>query len=97
MASKSFHLPKSKCEKVVQSKSAFHPASFRWIKRGSNFLMIGCPKKLDRSGKLMATKFVSGAKKGCRVASTGAQAGTRVHAIVTAAKGGRCKVGSRRA
>ena len=89
----SFHLPKSKCEKVVAPKGKFHKASFRWVERGANFLMVGCPKMLDRGGKLVKTKWVAGAAKGCRVASTGAKAGTRVHAIVRASRGGKCKTG----
>jgi len=72
-----FHLPKSKCEKKVAPKSAFAPKSFRWVKSGKGFVMVGCPKG----------EWSSRAKR-CKV-------GLRAHAVVTASKGGRCKVGSR--
>lgn len=94
-----FSLPKQKCEKIVKPTSAFHKASFRWVKRGSVFLLIGCPKTLDRGGRRIATKWSKNAPAGtqCRVRSSGAPAGTRVHAIVKRASGGRCGRGSHRA
>jgi hypothetical protein len=39
-----FQLPKSKCEKKVAPKSGFAKASFRWVKSGRGFVMVGCPK-----------------------------------------------------
>lgn len=39
-----FKLPKSKCERILAPKSGFAPRSFRWIKTGKAFLLIGCPK-----------------------------------------------------
>lgn len=32
------------CRKVKAPKGQFAPGSFRWIHRGSNWLLIGCPK-----------------------------------------------------
>jgi hypothetical protein len=39
-----FRLPKSKCEKKVAPTKAFDPKSFRWVKSGKGFVMVGCPK-----------------------------------------------------
>ncbi len=38
-----FKLPKSKCERILEPKGSFAPRSFRWIKSGRAFLLIGCP------------------------------------------------------
>jgi hypothetical protein len=91
-----FHLPKSKCERVVAPKSDFSKEfGFRYIKRGSTIVMIGCPKgkskaqargcKVTRAGKR-----ICGRKLICAV-------GTKAHAIITPAKKGvRCPTGGRR-
>ena len=39
-----FKLPKSKCVKRYRKKSEFAKGSFRYIKRGSLYLLVGCPK-----------------------------------------------------
>lgn len=33
------------CEKTLNRIGVFDKRSFRWIKRGSNWLLIGCPKR----------------------------------------------------
>lgn len=89
-----FRLPKSKCERVVVPKSAFSKDfGFRWVKSGSTFVLVGCPK-----GK---TKTQA---KGCKTTRTGKRicgrqvvctVGTKAHVIVTAAKKGkRCPTGA---
>lgn len=93
-------LPKSKCERIEKPTKAFHKESFRWVSKSPGvYLLIGCPKVLDRGGRKIKTKWSKAAPAGtqCRVASTGAQAGTRVHAVVKAATGGRCPVRFKRA
>lgn len=92
-------LPKSKCERIEKPTKAFHKESFRWVKKTPGvYLLIGCPKVLDRGGRLVKTKWSKSAPAGtqCRVASSGARAGTRVHAIVRRAHKGRCSVGFKR-
>ncbi len=32
------------CREVVAPKRGFDPRSFRWIKRGANWVLIGCPR-----------------------------------------------------
>ena len=73
-------LPRSKCEKITKPTKAFHRESFRWVKKTPGvYLLIGCPKVLDRGGRLVKTKWSKSAPAGtqCRVASSGARAGTR--------------------
>ena len=96
MAAK-FHLPKNKCEKIVKPKRDFaKDFGFRWVKRGSTFVMVGCPKgktKTQRHGckTTRAGKKICGRKIVCTV-------GTKAHAIVTPAKAGkRCPTGAKRA
>lgn len=32
------------CERALAHKRTFDRRSFRWVKRGSNWLIVGCPK-----------------------------------------------------
>ena len=91
-----FRLPKVKCEKIVKPKRDFaKDFGFRWVKRGSTYVMVGCPK-----GK---TKTQT---KGCKTTRTGKKicgrqvvctVGTKAHSIVTPAKkGARCPTGAKR-
>ena len=91
-----FHLPKEKCERVVKPKRDFAKAfGFRWVKSGSSYIMVGCPKgktKTQTKGckTTRAGKRICGRKLVCTV-------GTKAHVIVTAAKKGkRCPSGARR-
>lgn len=81
--------PKARrCVKVERPKSAFHSASFRYVKSGSAVIMVGCPKRAN--GK--ATRFKSKVKAGCRVGSR--KAGLRAHAVIKAAR--TCPTGYKR-
>lgn len=93
-------LPKKKCERIERPTAAFHRKSFRWVQKSpGTYLLIGCPKVLDRGGRKIKTRWSAGAPAGtqCRVASTGARAGTRVHAIVRPMKNGACTRSYRKA
>lgn len=72
----SFSLPKSKCEKKVEPKSAFDPRSFRWVHKGRGYILVGCPvgQWAPRKGRckvgLRAHAVVTKSKKGrCPVGS----------------------------
>lgn len=91
-----FRLPKAKCEKVVKPKRDFaKDFGFRWVKSGSSYIMVGCPKgktKTQAKGckKTRTGKRICGRKVICTV-------GTKAHTIVTAAKKGkRCPTGAKR-
>ena len=38
-----FHLPSSKCERVVVPKDKFDSRSFRWLQTTKGAVLIGCP------------------------------------------------------
>ncbi len=79
-----------KCERIVIPKGEFHPQSFRWVKYGAISTLVGCRKKLERGGKMVATKW--GGPKGaqCRFVS-GGKAGMRAHSLIVPAKSGGCR------
>lgn len=94
----SFTIPKAgrKCEKVIEPKSRFHKASFRWVKSGKGRVLVGCPKK---SSSGAATIWKASARKGsqCRLKSSGKRAGLKAHAVVTSrSRAGACRLGARR-
>lgn len=68
-----------------------------------SILLIGCPKTSRRRDMIRpaATRWVGGppGTKGCRFTAgphKGEAAGTRVHAVIQATRGGRCRVGYKR-
>jgi hypothetical protein len=58
------------CEKTVAPKSRFAKKSFRWIKSGRSWVLIGCPKGKFRRGRCtVGTRAhkVMAAGRSCRV------------------------------
>jgi hypothetical protein len=60
------------CERTLAPKSRFAKKSFRWVKRGSNWLLVGCPKgKWTRRSRCKvgtrAHKLLVKARGRCRV------------------------------
>jgi len=60
------------CERSLAPKSRVAKKSFRWIKRGSNWLLVGCPRgKWSRRGRCkvgtLAVKILVKAHGRCRV------------------------------
>lgn len=61
------------CERSLAPKSRVAKRSFRWIKRGPNWLLIGCPKRQwkPRAQRCkvgtMAVKILVKARGRCRV------------------------------
>ena len=71
------------CERIEKPKRAFARGSFRWTRRGSTWLLIGCPR-----GKWKRVGRYKGRRGRCTV-------GTQAYAVLTPKRGTRCKVGAR--
>lgn len=68
------------CEREMLAKAAFDRRSFRWTRRGRNWVMVGC-RVGDWNAKARG-------KKKCHT-------GLRAHAVLTPQRNGRCKIGAK--
>lgn len=75
------HIIGTFCERELLPKSVFDRRSFRWTRRGKNWLLTGC-----RAGDWNAK---GRGKRKCKT-------GLRAHALLTPQRGGRCKIGAKR-
>jgi hypothetical protein len=97
-----FHLPEDRCVQILNKKSGFTKASFRYIRspaRGdepSAMILIGCPKdekRRDTNWKPKARKVIT-KRDGTKSLIVGVcEVGTRAHAKIQKPVRGRCRSG----
>lgn len=45
------HMKGAYCERTLAPKSSFDPRSFRWVKSGANWTLVGCKKGSFKRGR----------------------------------------------
>lgn len=86
------------CERTVKPKRFFDRRSFRWVKSGQSWVLIGCPRgKFEPKGRVCTRYKKTRRGKECAEYSEGrCKVGTRAHKVLARAKkGARCEVGKK--
>lgn len=71
------------CERTENPRRTFDKRSFRWVKRGRAWILVGCPR-----GEWMPRGRVRGAVSRGRCA-----VGTKAYKVLAPAPRGRCRIG----